>query len=192
MKTVLLYANILRAYASFPFYQHLTRSSLVPSLGASMCKTDLAGQSTLLLPRLPLDSFRCCQPLENPGLGELLMSSTPCAIYSRLWKAILSLLVFFFFISTFIFSFSPLSTPSASHPSGSSQCTSPEHPVSCIEPGLAIRFTYVMYMFQGHSPISSRPHPLPQSPKDCSVHLCLSCCLTYGVIITIFLNSGFQ
>ena len=27
------------------------------------------------------------------------------------------------------------------HPSGSSQCTSPGHPVSCIEPGLAIRFT---------------------------------------------------
>ena len=27
-------------------------------------------------------------------------------------------------------------------PSGSSQCTSPEHPVSCIEPGLAIYFTY--------------------------------------------------
>ena len=27
-------------------------------------------------------------------------------------------------------------------PPGSSQCTSPEHPVSCIKPGLAIRFTY--------------------------------------------------
>ena len=34
----------------------------------------------------------------------------------------------------------PTSLPS--HPSGSSQCTSPEHPVSCIEPGLAICFTY--------------------------------------------------
>ena len=31
--------------------------------------------------------------------------------------------------------------PSASHPSGSSQCTSPRHPVSCIEPGLVIHFT---------------------------------------------------
>ena len=28
------------------------------------------------------------------------------------------------------------------HPSGSSQCTSPQHPVSCIEPGLAIHFIY--------------------------------------------------
>ena len=34
----------------------------------------------------------------------------------------------------------PTSLPS--HLSGSSQCTSPEHPVSCIEPGLAICFTY--------------------------------------------------
>ena len=30
---------------------------------------------------------------------------------------------------------------SPSHPSGSSQCTSREHPVLCIEPGLVIRFT---------------------------------------------------
>ena len=36
----------------------------------------------------------------------------------------------------------PLPPPSPSHPSGSSQRTSPEHPVSCIEPGLEIRFTY--------------------------------------------------
>ena len=33
------------------------------------------------------------------------------------------------------------------------------------------------------------PLPLPQSPKDCSIHLCLFCCLTYRVVITIFLNS---
>ena len=35
-------------------------------------------------------------------------------------------------------SWTPLPPPSPPHPSGSSQCTSPEHPVSCIEPGLAI------------------------------------------------------
>ena len=45
----------------------------------------------------------------------------------------------------------------------------------------------IIYMFQCHSPKSSYPHPLPQSPKDCSVHLCLFCCLAYRV--TIFLNS---
>ena len=47
----------------------------------------------------------------------------------------------------------------------------------------------VIYMFQCHSPISSHPRPLPQSPKDCSIHLCLFCCLAYRVIVTIFLNS---
>ena len=47
----------------------------------------------------------------------------------------------------------------------------------------------VLYMFQCHSPKSSHPLPLPQSPKDCSIHLCLFSCLTYRVIITIFLNS---
>ena len=39
-------------------------------------------------------------------------------------------------------SWTHLPHPSPSHPSGSSQCTSPKHPISCIEPGLAIRFTY--------------------------------------------------
>ena len=36
----------------------------------------------------------------------------------------------------------PILLPSPYHPSGSSQCTSPKHPVSCIEPGLAIHFIY--------------------------------------------------
>ena len=39
-------------------------------------------------------------------------------------------------------SWTPLPLPSPSHPSGSSQCTSPELPVSCIKPGLAICSTY--------------------------------------------------
>ena len=47
----------------------------------------------------------------------------------------------------------------------------------------------ILYMFQCHSPKSSHPLPLPQSPKDCSIHLCLFCCLAYRVIVTIFLNS---
>ena len=65
----------------------------------------------------------------------------------------------------------------------------PQHPVSCIEPGLVIHFTHDIIMFQCHSPKSFHPLPLPQSPKDCSIHLCLFCCLAYRVIITIFLNS---
>jgi len=47
----------------------------------------------------------------------------------------------------------------------------------------------IIYMFQCHSPKPFLPRPLPQSPKDCSIHLCLFCCLRYRVIITIFLNS---
>ena len=37
-------------------------------------------------------------------------------------------------------------------------------------------------MFQCHSPKSSHPITLTQSPKDCSAHLCLFCCLGYRVI----------
>ena len=45
----------------------------------------------------------------------------------------------------------------------------------------------ILYMFQCHSPKSSTP--LPQSPEGCSIHLCLFCCLSYRVVVTIFLNS---
>ena len=47
----------------------------------------------------------------------------------------------------------------------------------------------ITYMFQYHSPKSSHPRPLPQGPKDCSMHLYLFCYLAYRVIVTIFLNS---
>ena len=33
------------------------------------------------------------------------------------------------------------------------------------------------------------PSPSPTESKDCSIHLCLFCCLAYRVIVTIFLNS---
>ena len=39
-------------------------------------------------------------------------------------------------------SWTPLPPPSPYHPSGSSQCISPKHPVSCIGPGLVIHFIY--------------------------------------------------
>ena len=75
------------------------------------------------------------------------------------------------------------------HPLGSSQCTSP-NTLSCASnlDWWSISHT-VIYMFQCYSFKSSHPHLLPQSPKDCSVHLCLFCCLAYRVIVTIFLNS---
>ena len=83
----------------------------------------------------------------------------------------------------------PLPPPSTYHPSGLSQCTSPEHPVSCIEPGLAIHFTYdIIHVSVPFSQIIP-PSPSPTESKRRSIHLCLFCCLAYRVIITIFLNS---
>ena len=47
----------------------------------------------------------------------------------------------------------------------------------------------VIYMSQYYSLKPSHPRLLPQSPKVCSLHLYLFCCLAYRVIVTIFLNS---
>ena len=83
----------------------------------------------------------------------------------------------------------PEPPPSPSHPSGSSQCTSPGHPVARIEPGLAIRFTYDnLHVSMPFSQIIP-PLPSPTESKDYSIHLCLFCPLSYRVIITIFLHS---
>ena len=49
-------------------------------------------------------------------------------------------------------SWTPLPLPSPYHPSGSSQCTRPKHPVSCIEPGLAIRFMWYYKCFNAILP----------------------------------------
>ena len=58
----------------------------------------------------------------------------------------------------------------------------PSAPVpSILYPALNLDWRFVsymvLYMFHCHSPKSSHPLPLPQSPKDCSIHLCLFCCL---------------
>ena len=50
----------------------------------------------------------------------------------------------------------------------------------------------IIYMFQCYSLKSSHPCLLPQSPKVCSLSLRFFCCLTYTVIITIFLNSTYM
>ena len=55
--------------------------------------------------------------------------------------------------------------PSPYHPSGSSQCTSPKHPVSCVEPGLATRFIYdIIHVSMPFSQIIP-PSPSPTESK---------------------------
>ena len=65
----------------------------------------------------------------------------------------------------------------------------PKHPVSCIEPRLAIHFLYdIIHVSMPFSQIIP-PSPSPTESKrlfDTSVSLC---CLAYRVIVTIFLNS---
>ena len=56
----------------------------------------------------------------------------------------------------------PLGRPSAPAPSI-------QYPASNLDWQLVSYM--ILYMFQCHSPKSSHPLPLPQSPKDCSIHL---------------------
>ena len=79
-------------------------------------------------------------------------------------------------------SWTPIPPPSPSHPSGSSQCTNPEHPVSCIEPRQVICFIYdnihVSMLFSQIIP----PSPSPTESKRLfytSVSLLLSCIQGY-------------
>ena len=79
--------------------------------------------------------------------------------------------------------------PSLYHPSGSSQCTSPKHPVSCIKPGLAIRFIYdIIHVSLPFSQIIP-PSPSPTESKILfytSVSLFLSCIQGYCYYLSKF------
>jgi len=50
--------------------------------------------------------------------------------------------------------------------------------------------SFLIYYTCFNAVLPNHPPPsLSQSPKDCSIHQCLFCCLAYRVVITIFLNS---
>ena len=55
--------------------------------------------------------------------------------------------------------------PSPYHLSGSSQCTSPKHPVSCIEPRLAIRFLHDIIHVSMPFSLVIPPSPSPTESK---------------------------
>ena len=74
------------------------------------------------------------------------------------------------------------SPPSPYHPSGLSQCTSPKHPVSCIEPGLVTRFIYDIIHVSMPFSQTIPPSPSPTESKRLfytSVSLLLSCMQGY-------------
>ena len=83
----------------------------------------------------------------------------------------------------------PLPPPCPFHPSGSSQCTSPEHPVSCYEPGLAIRFPFDnIHVSMPFSQIIP-PSPSPSESSRLfytSVSLLLSCIQSYHYHLSKF------
>jgi len=129
-----------------------------------------------------------------------------CVDHNRLWK------ILFFFKFNFIklynivlvlpyikmnlsqvYMHSPswtlLPPPSPYHSSGSTQCTSPKHPVSCIEPGLVTRFIYDIIHIS--MPFSQIIPPSP-SPTECkrlfyiSMSLLLSCIQGYCYCLSKF------
>ena len=86
-------------------------------------------------------------------------------------------------------SWTPLPPPPTYHPSGSSQCTSSKHPVSCNEPRLAIHFTYdIIRVSMPFSKITP-PSPSPTESKRLfytSVSLLLSCLQGYHYRLSKF------
>ena len=98
-------------------------------------------------------------PGQNTGSGQPFPSSGRGSSKARDWTQVSRIAYLFFLLYNTILvlpyinmnlpwvyisshSWTPLPPPSPYHPSGSSQCSNPKHPVSCIEPRLAIRFLY--------------------------------------------------
>ena len=80
----------------------------------------------------------------------------------------------------------PLPPPSPYYPSGSSQCTSPKLPVSCIKPGLEICFLYdIIYVLMPFSQII--PPSVCHRVQKTVLHICVSCAVSHtGLSLPLF------
>ena len=98
-------------------------------------------------------------------------------------------------------SWNPLPPPTPYHLSESSPCTSPKHPVSCIEPRLAVRFLHdsvrVSMPFSQIIPPSPSPTE-SKSPFYASVSLLLSriegyhyCLPKFHIYVLVYCNGVF-
>ena len=82
-----------------------------------------------------------------------------------------------------------LPPPSPSYPSGSSSAPALSTLPHASNLDWQSISRMIIYMFQCYSLKSFHLCFLPQSPKVCSLHPCLFCCLTFGSLLTIFVNS---
>ena len=80
-------------------------------------------------------------------------------------------------------SWTPLPPPSQTIPLGHLSTQAPSIQYHALNLGWRLISYMILYMFQCYSSISSYARLLPQSSKDCSIHLCLFCCLAYRVIV---------
>ena len=149
------------------------QESLGTSLQVSSIDTLLISSSVSLSMSLSLSH----SPLSHSILGFFSLFKLEANYFTILWW----FLPYIHMNQPWVYMCSPswssLPPPSPSHPSRSSQCTSPEHPVSWIESGVAIYFTYdnihISMLFSQIIP----PSPSPTESKNLfftSVSLLLS------------------